>query len=147
VLEESIVAGQYNAQIITGCVFDDEDPEYKKIQYPVQYWKIAAALNSSGKLFATAYLASQADVISRLGIEADVPFTPFKTFQVKISEIERLTGLTFVHGKDEKSLSECDPLENAKPRRRRPFSSNESAVMEHVPPGYVELIELDDIVY
>jgi endonuclease G, mitochondrial len=147
VLEESIVAGQYNAQIITGCVFDDEDPEYKKIQYPVQYWKIAAALNSSGKLFATAYLASQADVISRLGIEADVPFTPFKTFQVKISEIERLTGLTFVHGKDEKSLSECDPLENAKPRRRRPFSPNESAVMEQLPPGYVELIELDDIVY
>jgi hypothetical protein len=60
--------------------------------YPVQYWKIAAALNSAGELFATAYLASQADVIARLGIEADVPFSPFKLFQVKVSEIERLTG-------------------------------------------------------
>jgi endonuclease G, mitochondrial len=148
VLEESIEAGHYNAQIITGCVFDDGDPEYKKIQYPVQYWKIAAALNSSGKLFATAYLASQAEVISRLGIEADVPFTPFKTFQVKITEIERLTGLTFVCGKeDKKLLKDCDPLENARPRRQRPFSPNESAVMEQLPPGYVELIELDDIVY
>jgi endonuclease G, mitochondrial len=148
VLEESIEAGHYNAQIITGCVFDDGDPEYKKFQYPVQYWKIAAALNSSGKLFATAYLASQADVISRLGIEADVPFTPFKTFQVKISEIERLTGLTFHYGKgDKKSLSECDPLVYARPRRRRPFSPNESAVMEQLPAGYVELLELDDIVY
>ena len=147
VLEEAIVKGKYNAQIFTGSIFDDSDPEYKSIQYPVQYWKIAAALNSAGKLFATAYLASQADVIARLGIEADVPFSPFKLFQVKISEIERLTGLTFVYGQDEKPLKECDPLETARlPRRRRSFSPDESAGIDAVPSGYVELMELDDIV-
>jgi endonuclease G, mitochondrial len=145
VLEDAIISGQYNAQIFTGPILDDGDPEYKNIQYPVQYWKIAAALNTNGKLFATAYLASQADVISRLGIEADVPFTPYKTFQVKISEIERLTGLAFVYGKDEKSLSECDPLETAKLRRQR-FSPNESTLMNLLSTGYIELTELDDII-
>jgi endonuclease G, mitochondrial len=82
-----------------------------------------------------------------LGIEADVPFSPFKLFQVKISEIERLTGLTFVYGQDEKPLKECDPLETARlPRRRRSFSPDESAGIDAVPSSYVELMELDDIV-
>jgi endonuclease G, mitochondrial len=146
VLEEAIVKGKHNAQILTGPIFDDSDPDYKAIQYPVQYWKIAAALNSAGELFATAYLASQADVIARLGIEADLPFSPFKLFQVKISEIERLTGLSFVYGKDERSLTECDPLETARLPRRGRFSPNESVGMAAVPSGYVELMELDDIV-
>jgi endonuclease G, mitochondrial len=146
VLEEAIVKGKYNAQILTGPIFDDSDPDFKAIQYPVQYWKIAAALNSAGELFATAYLASQADVIARLGIEADVPFSPFKLFQVKIAEIERLTGLSFVYGKDERPLMECDPLETARLPRRGRFSRNESVGMDAVPSGYVELMELDDIV-
>ena len=148
VLEDSIIKGHYNAQIFTGCIFDDADPEYRKIQYPVQFWKIAVALNSSGNLFATAYLASQSEVITQKGIEADVPFTPFKTFQVKISEIERLTGLTFVCGKEgkEKSLSGFDPLETFKPARSRRFSRTESASIDSLPPGYIELTELDDIV-
>jgi len=146
VLENAIVKGKYNAQIFTGPIFDDSDPDYKSIQYPIQYWKIAAALNSAGELFATAYLASQADVIARLGIEAEVPFSPFKLFQVKISEVERLTGLTFVYGNDDKPLTEHDPLETARLPRRRRFSPNESAGMDVVPSGYVELMELDDIV-
>lgn len=145
VLEEAIIQGQYNAQIFTGPIFDDRDPDYKSIQYPIQYWKIATALNSAGELFATAYLASQVDVIAQLGIEAEIPFSPFKMFQVKISEIERLTGLTFVYGKDDRPLAECDPLATARRPRRR-FSSQESAAIESLYPGYVELTELDDIV-
>jgi endonuclease G, mitochondrial len=148
VLEDSILKGNYNAQVFTGCIFDDADPEYRKIQYPVQFWKIAVALNSDGNLFATAYLASQAEVIMQKGIEADVLFAPLKTFQVKISEIERLTGLTFVCGKEgkEKSLSGFDPLETFKPARSRRFSRTESASIDSLPPGYIELTELDDIV-
>lgn len=149
VLEEAIINGHFNAQIITGSVFDESDPLYRNIQYPLQYWKVVAALNAKGKLFATAYLASQADVIDRLGIEAapEVPFGPFKTFQVKLSEIERLTGLSFVYGKDNKSLSDHDPLKTAQPRRRSSrFSPTESTSLGWLPPGYIELTELDDIV-
>jgi endonuclease G, mitochondrial len=85
-------------------------------------------------------------VIARLGIEADVPFSPFKLFQVKIAEIERLTGLSFVYGKDERPLTECDPLETVRLPRRRRFSPNESMGIDTVPSGYLELMELDDIV-
>ncbi|MFN6569583.1 DNA/RNA non-specific endonuclease [Dendronalium sp. ChiSLP03b] len=145
ILEDAIIAGRYNAQIFTGPIFDDSDPEYKRVPYPLQYWKIAAAIDSDGKLFATAYLASQADVIARLGIEADIPFAPFKTFQVKISEIERLTGLTFVYGKDEQPLKKCDPLETARVNRRRRFSPNESTAIDFFSSAYIELTELDDI--
>lgn len=150
ILENAIVAGHCNAQILTGPMFDDTDPEYKQIQYPLQYWKIVAALNSQGKLFATAYLASQADMIAQFGIEAapEDLLGPFKTFQVKISEIERLTGLSFVCGPNDKdSLRQLDPLETAQPRRRRrSIAAAESAPVEFLPPGYVELRELDDIV-
>lgn len=148
-LEKAVVADHFNAQVITGPIFDDSDPEYKQVQYPLQYWKVVAALNESGKLFASAYLASQADVIAQFGIEAipELPFGPFKTFQVKISEIERLTGLSFGWGTDEQSLEKFDPLETARPRRRpRHFSATESTPIESLPPGYVELIDLDDIV-
>ncbi len=148
VLETAIVAGNFNAQIITGPVFNDGDPEYRNIQYPLQYWKVVVALTDQGNLFATAYLASQAETIAQFGIEeADVPFSPYKTFQVKISEIERLTGLRFVYGeKNTKSLSDVDPLETSKPRRRRRFSATESTLATIIPPGYVELNDLDDIV-
>ena len=149
-LEEAIVSGHFNAQIITGPVLDERDPEYKNLQFPLQFWKVVAALNAEGKLFATAYLASQADAIERLGIEAapEVPFGPYKTFQVKLAEIERLTGLSFTYGKEEKSLSEWDPLETKRPSRRRArgVSATESAALGWLPPGYVELADLDDII-
>lgn len=150
VLENAIVAGSFNAQIITGPIFDDSDPEYKQVQYPLQYWKVVAALNAEGELFATAYLASQADIIAQFGIEAlpEVPFSPFKTFQVRISEIERLTGLSFVYGaNDNKFLREFDPLETVQPRLRpRRVSASETTAVEFLPSGYVELTDLDDII-
>jgi hypothetical protein len=56
-----------------------------------------------------------------------------------------LTGLSFVYGKDERPLTECDPLETARLPRRGRFSPHESVGMAAVPSGYVELMELDDI--
>jgi endonuclease G len=147
-LEDSLLNGHFNAQIITGPIFDDSDPGYRNIQYPLQYWKIVAAKNSEGKLFATAFLASQEAVISQYGVKAAVvaPFGPFKNFQVQISEIERLTGLKFVSGKRNANLSRCDPLEHSKTRRQRTISATEAASALHSPHGYVELKELDDII-
>ena len=147
-LEDSVLNGHVNAQIITGPIFDDSDPGYRNIQYPLHYWKIVAAKNSEGKLFATAFLASQEAVISQYGLKAAVmaPFGPFKNYQVKISEIERLTGLKFVYGTKHAALSRCDPLELAKPGRQRAISTAEAASGLHVPHGFVELKELDDII-
>lgn len=149
VLEEAIVNGRFDAQIITGSVFDEGDPEYRDIQYPLQYWKIVAAINSKDELFATAFLASQEEVIDKFGIEVtEVPVGPFKTFQTRISEIERLTGLRFVSGQaGNTSLSKADPLEQpgVKPKKKKK-SGFESTTGVTLPQHYREIGDLDDIV-
>ena len=116
-LEDSMDRANFRAMLITGPVLRDDDPVWEKfpgIPYPLRFWKVAAALTTAGKLFATAFLLDQSEAIKRFGIEAvDVPFGAFKTFQLKISEIERLTGLKFAAtvGGKKQPLSAFDPLE------------------------------------
>jgi endonuclease G, mitochondrial len=147
ILENAIVANHFKAQVITGPVLDQGDPEYKKIQYPLQFWKVVAALNAEGQLFATAYLASQESVIAQFGVEAapEVPFTPYKTFQVPIAEIERLTQLSFTYGEESKKLSDFDPLRTIKPAKRQRLRTHESAFAETAD-QYLEIASLDDII-
>jgi endonuclease G len=149
ILEGTIQDNQINVQVFTGPIFTEDDPEYRDIQYPVSYWKVVAALTSAGKLSATAYIASQADVIEEFGIEAarvDL-FGPFKNFQVRISEVERLTDLTFTFaqgGGAPASLTTVDPVVGRRRRRsHRPGGAEEARVISS---GYLELRSLDDIV-
>jgi len=148
ILETTILEGSLNAQVITGPVLDAGDPEYKGVQYPLQYWKVVAALDSNNEMFATAYIASQDEVIAQFGIEAAVePFGPYKHYQVKIAEIERLTGLQFTYGTDAKSLSERDPLTRATaPRRPRRRQGGLEAALPIQMSGYYPIQDLDDIV-
>lgn len=150
-LEERIVNEDFNSQVFTGPIFDEDDPVYAafpKIQYPVRFWKVVAALDDKGKLFATAYILDQTDVIAQFGIEA-APFGAYKTFQIKIKEIERLTGLSFTSGSGTaaKPLSDADPLETKPPKKkpRRPSGPQEAAFAD-APDGYVALESLEDIV-
>jgi len=115
ILEGCVEASGFKAQIITGPVLAADDPEYKNIQYPVSFWKIVAAVNSKKKLFATAYLLSQAETLDKFGFElvSEVPFGHFETYQTTIHEIELLTGLNFKYGAKRRSLSEIDPLQEA----------------------------------
>ncbi|MFN7220647.1 MAG: DNA/RNA non-specific endonuclease [Burkholderiales bacterium] len=149
-LEQSIWEGQYNTQVITGPILDEDDPVYERhpeIQYPVRFWKVVATLDGSGKLFATAYLLDQSDVIAQFGIEATAPFGAYKTFQVPIAEIERLTGLQFTYGKGKKDLKDVDPLASAtlRPRGRR-TRLHESVAIGSFPEGYAPLSDVSDII-
>ena len=77
-------------------------------------------------------------------------FGPFKTFQVKIAEIERVTGLTFHCGaSDAKFLRDFDPLatlsRDRRRSRRRDVSPSEAALAA-AGGGYYEIRELEDIV-
>lgn len=150
ILEESIYSNRVRAQVITGPVLDEGDPEYKGVKYPLQYWKVVAAQRADGSLFATAYIASQEAAIAQYGIEAtDAPFGAFKTFQTKIAEIERLTGLAFRYGPDHTPLSACDPLDQPDtPRRarRRPSAASESFA-PNLPAEAHEIRSLSDIVF
>jgi endonuclease G, mitochondrial len=150
-LENAILADHFNAQVFTGPVLEEDDPVYDAfpaIQYPARFWKIVAALDSDEKLFATAFILDQSDVIEEFGIEEAVPIGAFKTFQVKVSEIERLTGLEFTSGDRGTPLSAVDPLvrPGRRPTRRRGRRSGfEEAALVGAPEGYVLLDSLDAI--
>ncbi len=154
VLEQAIEARDFRAVVMTGPVLDDGDPVWDRfpgIQYPVRYWKIAVALTSQNQPFAAGFVLDQSDVIAQFGIEATEapPFAPFKTYQVAISEIERLTGLTF-RMTGGRSLSEADPLADGALRRsvlsRAGLATTEATGGGAVPYGYVPLSDGAQIV-
>lgn len=153
VLEDAIEAEQFRAVVFTGPVLDEDDPvwdRFPKIKYPVRFWKVVAAVNAKEKLFATAYILDQSEVIARFGIEAapEVPFEPFKTFQVRVDEIERLTGLTFLcGGTGADRLSKYDPLQDKKIRPKKIVGGLESSAAGlWAPEGYLPIDNLDSIV-
>ena len=150
ILEEAVDADHFRAQVITGPVFDSKDPVlagFESTPYPLRYWKVVAAVNRSGKLFATAYLLDQRDTIAQYGLRGapDAPFTPFKTYQTTIASIERLTQLTFTgtKGSSRMSLSAFDPLtqRNARSRLTAGVERGSIGVDKQVP-----LATLDDVV-
>ena len=143
-LEDAITPEQFRAQVITGPVFDSRDPVlagFPASPYPLRYWKVAAAINAAGELFATAYVLDQRPMIDEFGVRGApaVPFTAYKTFQTTIAEVQRLTGLAFTGGKGSKHvhLGEFDPLAR-RPRMR-------SASVRGGAP-YLELSSADEIV-
>ncbi|HEX7943929.1 MAG TPA: DNA/RNA non-specific endonuclease, partial [Phenylobacterium sp.] len=125
ILEDSVEANVFAAQVFTGPVLADDDPVWDKfpdIQYPNRFWKVAAAVTSGGRLFAAGFILDQSGVIADggIGVAVDIPFGAFKTFQVPITEIEALTGLTFpcVEPGGAAFLRDVDPLNGAAGRLR-----------------------------
>ena len=125
ILEDAVDQNHFRAQVITGPVFDVADPTlegFADTPYPVRYWKVVAAINASGKLFATAYILDQRETIAQFGLREapEVPFTPYKTFQTTIAAIEKLTHLTFTGagGESRISLAAFDPLTRQNDERR-----------------------------
>jgi endonuclease G len=95
----------FRASVFTGPVFAPDDDLYRGVQLPRQFWKVAAMVKEDGTLSATGYLLSQEQLIA--GLESDLPFSygAYKTFQVKVVDVESATGLSFG------SLRDSDPLE------------------------------------
>jgi endonuclease G len=95
----------FKASVFTGPVLAPDDDLYRGVLLPRQFWKIAVMVKPGGTLSATAYLLSQASLIA--GLESAEPFSygAYKTFQVKVRDVEALTGLSFG------ALADADPLE------------------------------------
>ncbi|MBI4951268.1 MAG: DNA/RNA non-specific endonuclease [Myxococcales bacterium] len=89
-------AADLRACVFSGPVLKKNDPRYRKIRLPREFWKIAVAFDKESKaLSAAGYLLSQAQAIAGLGEEA--PFGPFRTYQVPIADIAAKTGLELAH--------------------------------------------------
>ncbi len=95
----------FKASIFTGPVFADDDDMYRGVKLPRQFWKVAVMVKSDGTLSATGYLLSQEELIRGLESEEEFNYGAYKTFQVKVSKVEELTGLSFG------PLPASDPLE------------------------------------
>jgi endonuclease G len=101
VLEHARAAGQ-RISVFTGCVFADDDPEYRgEFRIPRLFFKIVAwnQQPALGALASTGYLLDQGEGLDRIlrrGLRAgeEVPGPgPFRTFQVPVGDIAELTGL------------------------------------------------------
>lgn len=85
--------------VFTGPVLAATDPPYRGVRLPKKFWKIAA-WSSGGTLAATAYLLDQGALLDALSLPAAWPtddppeLGPFHTFQLAVSEVARLTGLS-----------------------------------------------------
>jgi endonuclease G len=81
--------------VFTGPVFADDDPEYRGVQIPRQFWKVAVMkANRANKLVAAAFLQSQATFIATLGREGFLDQKQ-RLDQVSVARVEQLTGLKF----------------------------------------------------
>ncbi|WP_165072932.1 DNA/RNA non-specific endonuclease [Paludisphaera rhizosphaerae] len=84
--------------VFTGPVFARNDPRYRDVRVPVQFYKIVAHVDG-GELRAIAMLASQADFLNRLperiGGERFDDLGDVEQYQTTVAEIEELTGIDF----------------------------------------------------
>ena len=147
VLESTRTHG-FRACVYAGPVFGDRDPplESGRGTIPLEYFKLVTMLaevpGSDGilRLHATAYVLSQGQMIQQILMEAGLPetaegfvFGVFRTFQLRIRDLEAQTGYDFG------ALRDCDPLE----RRLDALAAQEGAP---TPRPILALDRLDDIV-
>jgi endonuclease G len=91
--------------VFTGPVFTAADPQYRGIQIPLAFWKVASWVGDDGALSATGYVLDQSAELGGVDLEealrraaargAVPPLGQFRTFQAPILDIEELTGLDF----------------------------------------------------
>lgn len=77
--------------VFTGPVFAPGDPVHSGVGVPLEYWKVIAFQRENGTLSASAYLRTQRNLP---GVR-EFAFGAFRTYQVPVAEIERLSGLRF----------------------------------------------------
>lgn len=90
--------------LFTGPVLTDEDPAYRDVTLPREFWKVVAVVNRRS-LSVTAYLLTQEELIADLPLERAFTYGKYLTFQVPLSKIRERTGLDF------SELSRFDPLD------------------------------------
>ncbi|MGW4339910.1 DNA/RNA non-specific endonuclease [Rhodococcus koreensis] len=83
-----------SVSVVTGPVLAPDDPEYRGVALPRQFWKTVAMVKQDGSLSVTGYLLSQAALLDEFA-EGEEAFSygAYRTFQVPVRRIARLTGL------------------------------------------------------
>eukprot|EP00877_Chromochloris_zofingiensis_P005037 jgi/Chrzof1/14534/Cz09g06120.t1 len=95
------------ACVFNGPVFKNNDPVYRGLQIPLEFWKVVVVYDeAAGMLRSSAYVLSQKELVRPLiadSPEEELPVGKFRTFQTTVSRVEQLTGLLWdavVHQSD-----------------------------------------------
>lgn len=88
--------------VFTGPIFRDSDPQYGRLQAPVEFWIVAARVDG-GVLDVRAFKASQEDLLKKdkeaVGVAGGEAFDPLpaklQVWQASVAHIEKLSGLRF----------------------------------------------------
>jgi endonuclease G len=97
-LEQHAKKEKRRMTVITGPLFATNDPVYKNdrmtysVRCPLQFWKVCVLVRQDGSPSATGFVLGQEDIKDLPGFEEafDVAAT-----QIKIADLEQLTGLDF----------------------------------------------------
>jgi endonuclease G len=117
--------GDFRVSVFSGPVFAADDEQYRGVRLPRQFWKVAVMARAGGRLSATGYLLSQASLIDGLETLEAFSYGAYRTFQVRVAQIESLTGLSFG------ALAAADPLHGTE--------ATDAAVREIARPQHVVL--------
>ena len=93
--------------VFTGPVFKANDIIYRGVQIPEEFWKVAIIVKEDGNLSATAYMQTQKNLIENL----EFAYGEYKTYQVPISRIERITGLNFGYLRNHDPIKPLESIE------------------------------------
>jgi endonuclease G, mitochondrial len=99
----------FKVSVFSGPVLADDDDEYRGVKLPRQFWKVVVMVKKNGQPSATGYLLSQESLIKQnleeeIETVGDFSYGAYRTFQVPVTQVESLTGLSFG------PLSKLDPL-------------------------------------
>ena len=123
------VTADLKVSVLSGPVLDDDDPQYRGVALPLQYWKVVAMMRKDGKPSVTAYLLSQESLLDELRtsrtpgtLPESFSYGAYRTFQVPVQRIAGLTGL------DLAPYIAADPLE----RFETTWLPRELVKLEHI---------------
>ncbi|QMI05395.1 DNA/RNA non-specific endonuclease [Citrobacter sp. RHB25-C09] len=94
------------ASVFTGPVFIDDESQsiagellskdeiHRGVLIPQAFWKVVVVTDAASRLYASAYIVSQAQWAKNLPFEA-LPVGKFRDYQVSVAQLQAITGLKF----------------------------------------------------
>ncbi|KQR40066.1 DNA/RNA non-specific endonuclease [Microbacterium sp. Leaf159] len=96
-LEDHVIeyaeATDQRLSVFTAPVLADDDPAYRGIRIPLRFWKVATWQGPDG-LASAGFVLDQSELVETAdGLFAVPPLGAFRTFQVPVTEVARITGV------------------------------------------------------
>lgn len=123
-LEDHVLAyaerHQHRVSVLTGPVLAADDPEYRGVLIPQEFWKVAVWSDGEG-ITAAGFLLDQRPALEPIvtALPVPPPLEPFRTFQVPVTDVVAATGLDLGPLEDVDVLARRGVRAGEPPRRLR----------------------------